>query len=216
MEINFRSDVNRLLKKNDAVRNELLKAAARAINDTAAKVRIAAIDEIAARSDGYSKSVLRGYVTVRKAKFVPPRLTKAGALRSNYAGISATVSAAGKAPNLIYFVPPAARTPAAWRQGEGVAAHVVGKTTVYRGSFVVRTKSGKMVVVSRSAKAKASSSTMRIKGQWQRGWSKGLYGPALKSAAGNHETQKAMRSAAKAWWPSMWAKHSARVLSGGE
>lgn len=216
MEINFRSDVNKLLKKNDAVRNDLLRAAARAVNDTAAKVRAAAIDEIAARSEGYSKSVLRGYVTVRKAKFVAPRVTKAGAMRSNYAGISATVSAAGKAPNLIYFVPAAARNPAAWRLGEGVAAHVVGKTTVYRGSFVVRTKSGKMVVVSRSAKAKAAPQAMRIKGKWQSGWSKGLYGPALKSAAGTKQTQDAMHSAAKAWWPAMWAKHSARVLGGGE
>ena len=111
MKVNVRGDVNKMLRANDHLRDQLLKAAAKAINDTAAKVRAAAIDEVSSRNTGYTKATLKGYITVRKAKYRAPRTTKSGALRKNYAGISATITAAGKAPNLIYFVDPASRNP---------------------------------------------------------------------------------------------------------
>lgn len=217
MKINVRYDVNKALRGNDHLRDELLRAAAKAVNEAATKVRVAAIDEVAERNRGYTKATIKGYITLRKAVYRAQRSTKGGGLRRNYGGITATITAAGRAPNLIYFVPPASRTPEAWRQGDGVAAHVAGKTTVYNGTFVVRTKSGKMVVVTRSAKAKRSPHLMRPrgnKGKWLRGWSKGIYGPALKNLAAQPSTQDLMRAVARREWPVAWKKYSEAVLSG--
>lgn len=215
MQVNVRSDVNKLLRQHDDLRDQLLRAAATAINNTANKVRLAAIDEISARNPEYKKSSLRGYVTVRRAKYRAHSETKSGALRKNYGGITASVVAAGKAPNLIYFVPPAARNAASWRQGAGVAANVLGKTTVYTGSFIVRGRNGQAVVVSRSALAKNNAQAMRPKGghgRWLPKWSKGLYGPAMRSLASDRRTLVAMRASAEQHWPAAWAKASSAVL----
>lgn len=215
MKINVRSDINKTIRANSHLHDELLRAAAKAVNETATKVRAATIDEIAGRNPGYTKATVRGYITLRKATYRAQRTTKSGELRRNYGGITATITAAGKAPNLIYFVPPAARTPEAWRGGSGVAAHAAGRTSVYDGTFIVRTKSGKMVVVARSAKAKANPQAMRPKGnkgKWLRGWSKGIYGPALKQLAGNEQTMSLMRNVARAQWPAAWKKYSAVVI----
>lgn len=215
MKINVRSDVNRTIRQSAHLRDELLRAAAKAVNETATTVRKAAIDETATRNPSYSKETITGYITLRKAVYKAPRTTKGGQLRKNYAGISATITAAGKAPNLIYFIPPAARRPDAWRQGAGVAAHVAGKTSVYEGTFVVRTKSGKMVVVARSAKAKRSPHLMRPKGnkgKWLRGWSKGIYGPPINALAANAKTIELMNEAARKQWPISWQKFSSMTI----
>ena len=154
-------------------------------------------------------------MTVRKAKYKKPSLTKAGGMRSNYTGISASVVAAGKAPNLVYFVTPNARTPESWRGGSGVAAHVLGKSTVFNGSFIVRTRSGKMIVVSRSAKARMDPRGMRPhgqKGKWNRGWSKGLYGPPMKQFIADKPTLEAMLNAARTAWPAHWERESKKAI----
>lgn len=219
MKISVRSDVNRAIRQNNHLRDELLKAAAKAVNETATVVRKAAIDEVATRNPTYNKETIRGYITLRRATYKAQRATKGGQLRKNYGGISATITAAGKAPNLIYFVPSAARRPEAWRGGDGVAAHVAGKTSVYQGTFVVRTKSGKMVVVARSAKAKRSPHLMRPKGnkgKWLRGWSKGIYGPPLSALAGNAKTIEVMNTVSRKQWPISWEKFSSMVINTSE
>lgn len=209
IKLDVRVDVSDLIKKHEALRNNLLKAAARAINATAADVRRTAVKEITTRVGDVPASVVRGYVTIRQAKYKAPRLNRAGQLRSNYAGISATVTAKGKAPNLITFVPAAKRTPTAFRADKGVTAKVMGKQVLYKGAFIVKTKSGKPVVVSRSATAS------RVKGVWQANWSKGLYGPPMKSLVGNHQTQAAMDAIARIRWPLHWQRESAKVLAAG-
>lgn len=216
MRINVRSDVNKTIRANAHLRDQLLKAAAKAVNDTAGKVRAAAIDEVTTRNQDFSKATVRGYITVRRAAYRAQQSTRSGQLRKNYGGITAAVVAAGRAPNLIYFVPSAARTPEAWRGGSGVAAHVAGRTTVYDGTFIVRTKSGKMIVVTRSAKAKRSPHLMRPrgnKGKWLRGWSKGIYGPGLQQLAATDQTLEVMRTVARQQWPAMWKKYSAVVIN---
>jgi len=220
-KVDVRADVNAMLRRNADMRDGILRAAARAVNASAADVRKAAIDDIAARNREFPKATVRGYVTVRKAKLTKQRERRDGSLRVNYGGITARVIAAGKAPNLIYFVPPASRFPAAWRQGEGVAAHAAGRTRVYQGSFIVRAKSGKMVVVTRSQRAKLAPSFMRFKGgdgkwKWKPKWSKGLYGPPLSALAGNEHTFDVMSDAARTAWPGYWRREIDKVLRGAE
>lgn len=215
--LDVRSDVSALIRRNNDLREQLLRAAANAVNAAAADVRKTAIDEIAARNKEFSKATVRGYVTLRKAKYTKSRLRSDGEMRVNYGGITATIIAAGKAPNLIYFVPAASRFPAAFRQVSGVAAHAAGRTTVYDGSFIVKAKNGKMVVVTRSAKAKTSPSGMRYKRAdgkwaWKEKWSKGLYGPPLKALMANRQTHDAMDAKARAVWPAHWRREVEKVL----
>lgn len=217
--VDVRMDVNAAIRRNADLQEQLLRAAARAVNAAAADVRSAAIDEIAARNREFKKHTVKGYVTVSKAKFSKQSVRKDGSLRVNYGGIRAKVIAAGKAPNLIYFVPPAARFPAAWRGGAGVSAHVAGKTSVYNGSFIVKTRTGKMVVVSRSAAAKAYPIGMRYKSddgkwKWKPKWSKGLYGPPLSALAGNQNTYDVMAMTARAKWPVYWKRESENAFHG--
>jgi hypothetical protein len=218
ISFNVRSDVNKLIAKNKELRVELLRAANAAVNDTAKDVREAAIDEIAGRNPGFSKHTLRGYITLRRAKFKLPKNTKSGDWRSNYSGLTAKVTAAGKAPNLIYFVSPSGRAPGAWRGSRGVSAKVLGQSKTFNGSFVVRAKNGRMVVVSRSALAKSRREEMRPKGshgKWRPKWSKGLYGPPLAQLAGTKRTVDVMDDVARARWPFWWKQRADQVLSAG-
>jgi hypothetical protein len=216
-KLDVRGDVNRMLRQNAGMHEKILRAAARAVNATAADVRKAAIDDIAARNKSFSKQTVRGYVTVKQAKVSKQSIRQDGTVRVNYGGITARVIAAGKAPNLIYFVTPAARNPAAWRQGDGVAANVAGRTTVYNGTFVVRARNGKMIVVTRSQAAKSSPRSMRYKDgegkwKWRPKWSKGIYGPPLKALAGNQQTFEVMQTTARTVWPGYWRRETERVM----
>lgn len=210
--LSARADVSALLAKHEELRNDLLRAAARAVNATATDVRRAAVNEIQTRVPEMPARAIAGYVTVTKAKYRAPRLTKAGALRANYTGISATVKAAGKAPNLIYLVPASKRTPEAFRHTTGVTARVMRKQVTYKGTFIVKTKAtGKPIVVS------VKDRTKRPKGQseWRAGWSKGTYGPSMKALAGNQHTWNAMDQVARARWPMHWQRESSRVILAG-
>jgi len=82
--VSARADVSALLAKHEELRNDLLRAAARAVNATAVDVRRAAVNEIQTRVPEMPPRAIAGYVTVTKAKYRAPRLTKAGTLRANY------------------------------------------------------------------------------------------------------------------------------------
>lgn len=216
ISMQIRGDVSALLAQHSELRNELLRAAARAVNATAVNVRTEAVKEIAKRVGGVPAATVRGYVTVKKAKYSPPRLNKAGQLRSNYAGIAATVTAAGKAPNLIYFVNKASQTPEAFRNDPGVTANVMGRQTLYNDAFIVRVRGGKPVVVSRVAKTPAQAKAMRVKiapgvWKWKPKWSKGKYGPPMKALAASASTHAAMDAVARARWPLHWQREVAKV-----
>lgn len=210
--VSARADVNALLAKHEGLRNDLLRAAARAVNATAVDVRKAAVNEIQTRVPEMPARAIAGYVTIAKAKYRAPRLTKSGALRANYTGISATVKAAGKPPNLIYLVPAGQRNPDAFRYRTGVTARVMRKQVTYKGTFIVKTKAtGKPIVVS------VKDRTKRPKGQseWRAGWSKGVYAPSMKALAGNQHTWNAMDQVARARWPMHWQRESSRVILAG-
>lgn len=206
--IDVRSDINAILADHRGLHDAVLKAAAAAINRTAEDVRNAAIAEIGGRNPEYKPSVIKGYVTVRKAKYKALRTRGDGMLRVNYGGITATVVAAGKPPNLIYLVAPSKRKPGAFRNDAGVTAKVGGKPVLYNRTFIVRNKqTGKAVVVSRKAGAQ------REGGKWQPGWSKGKYGPTIAALAGTHETVAAMDAEAKNKWPTYWAMELHRMAN---
>lgn len=206
--IDVRSDINAILATHRGMHDAVLRAAARAINATADDVRKVAIQEISGRNPEYKPSVIKGYVTVRKAKYKAQRTRGDGMLRVNYGGITATVSASGKPPNLIYLVAAANRRPGAFRHDPGVTAKVGGKPVLYNRTFIVRNKqTGKAVVVSRKAGAQ------RDGGKWQPGWSKGKYGPSIAALAGTQTTIAAMDAEAKNRWPSYWAMELRRLAN---
>lgn len=210
MRLDVRSDINAILRKHDDMRDEILKAAAAALNETARDVRKEAIQEISTRYPDYSKRNLQGYVTIRKAKFRKHKTTKAGSLRVNYGGVSASVIVSGKAPNLIYFVVGPKR-PGATRNASGVTAKVNGRNVLYDRTFMVKNKqTGKVVVVSRGAYAR------RDHGKWQPGWSKGKYGPALPKLAATRTTIEAMDAIARIKWPAYWKARLNGVIGGDE
>lgn len=208
--IDVRSDINAILETHRGLHDNVLKAAAKAINATAEEVRKVAIAEIAGRNPEYKPSVIKGYVTVRKAKYRAQRTRGDGMLRVNYGGITATVSAAGKPPNLIYLVAASKRRPDAFRNDAGVTAKVGGKPVLYNRTFIVRNKqTGKPVVVAVKDRGK------RPKGQskWQPGWSAGKYGPSIAALAGTRTTIEVMDAEAKNRWPAFWAMELHRMAN---
>ena len=206
--IDVRSDINAILTTHRGLHDAVLKAAAKAINATAEEVRKVAIAEIAGRNPEYKPSVIKGYVTVRKAKYRAQRTRGDGMLRVNYGGITATVSASGKPPNLIYLVAASKRRPDAFRNDAGVTAKVGGKPVLYNRTFIVRNKqTGKAVVVSRKAGAKREGN------KWQPGWSKGKYGPSIAALAGTRTTIEVMDAEAKNRWPAFWAMELHRMAN---
>lgn len=209
--IDVRSDINAVLAQHRGMHDAVLKAAAAAINRTAEDVRKAAIQEIAGRTPEYRPSVIKGYVTIKKAKYRAQRTRNDGMLRVNYGGITATVTAAGKPPNLIYLVVSNKRKPGAFRDQAGVTARVAGKPVLYNRTFIVRNKqTGKPVVVSRKATAR------RVAGEWQAGWSKGKYGPTIAALAGTQTTIQAMDAEAKNKWPAYWAMELHRMATNSQ
>lgn len=208
MRLDVQLDVAKVIKANEQLRTELLKASARALNRTADNVRAAAVKEIAQR-ERIKQADVRKYVNVSvRANYTGRNVIK-GKNAQGASSLTAVVTARGKAPNLIEFVDKASRYPAAWRGGAGVAAHVMGRTTVYNGSFIVRARNGKMVVVTRSAYAK------RIKGKWQPKWSKGLYGPPPPRTFANKVVMDTMDRLARIRWPINWKHESERVIKRG-
>lgn len=208
LKLDVQADVAKVIKANEALRTKLLQASARALNRTADNVRAAAVKEIAQR-ERIKQADVRKYVRVSvRANYTGRNVIK-GVNAQGASSLSATVTANGKAPNLIEFVDKGSRYPAAWRQGAGVAAHVLGRTTVYNGSFIVRAKNGKMVVVTRSAMAR------RLKGKWQPKWSKGLYGPPPPRTFANKVIMDSMDRLARIRWPINWKHESERVINGG-
>lgn len=206
--IDVRSDINAILATHRGLHDAVLKAAAKAVNATAEEVRKVAIAEIAGRNPEYKPSVIKGYVTVRKAKYRAQRTRGDGMLRVNYGGITATVSASGKPPNLIYLVAASKRRPDAFRNDAGVTAKVGGKPVLYNRTFIVRNKqTGKAVVVSRKAGAKREGN------KWQPKWSKGIYGPSIAALAGTRTTIEVMDNEAKKRWPAFWAMELHRMAS---
>jgi len=217
LKLDVQGDVAKVIKANELLRTELLKASARALNRTADNVRAAAVKEIAQR-ERIKQADVRKYVNVSvRANYTGRNVIK-GVNAQGASSLSATVTANGKAPNLIEFVDKASRYPAAWRGGAGVAAHVMGVTTVREGSFIVRARNGKMVVVSRSYNAKNNRFEMRPKGQggkWKKGWSKGLYGPPPPRTFANRVVMDTMDRLARIRWPINWKHESERVIKGG-
>lgn len=208
LKLDVQGDVAKVIKDNELLRTKLLQASARALNRTVDNVRTAAVKEIAQR-ERIKQADVRKYVRVSvRANYTGRNVIK-GKNAQGASSLSATVTANGKAPNLIEFVDKASRHPAAWRQGSGVAAHVMGRTTVYNGSFIVRARNGKMVVVTRSAFAK------RIGGKWQPKWSKGLYGPPPPRTFANKVIMDSMDRLARIRWPINWKHESERVINGG-
>lgn len=206
--IDVRSDINAILETHRGLHDAVLKAAAKAVNATAEEVRKVAIAEIAGRNPEYKPSVIKGYVTVRKAKYRAQRTRGDGMLRVNYGGITATVSASGKPPNLIYLVAASKRRPDAFRNDAGVTAKVGGKPVLYNRTFIVRNKqTGKAVVVSRKAGAKREGN------KWQPKWSKGIYGPSIAALAGTRTTIEVMDAEAKNKWPTFWAMELHRMAN---
>lgn len=202
--LDVRSDVNEAIRRNAGLQEQILRAAAKAVNDTAADVRKAAVDEIASRNPEMPKPTIKGYVTVRKAKYTRTSTRRDGTLRVNYGGIVATVTAAGKAPNLIAFVRPRNRDPMAFRNAPGVEAKVMGKTRTYDDTFIVRAKNGKLVVVARKADAQRHKTSAGWK--WQPRWSKGIYGPSSQSLMATEATWRAMQESAQLQWPGYWLR----------
>jgi len=206
--IDVRSDINAILETHRGLHDAVLKAAAKAVNATAEEVRKVAIAEIAGRNPEYKPSVIKGYVTVRKAKYRAQRTRGDGMLRVNYGGITATVSASGKPPNLIYLVAASKRRPDAFRNDAGVTAKVGGKPVLYNRTFIVRNKqTGKAVVVSRKAGAKREGN------KWQEKWSAGKYGPSIAALAGTRTTIEVMDAEAKNRWPAFWAMELHRMAN---
>lgn len=211
--IDVRSDINAILETHRGLHDAVLKAAAKAVNATAEEVRKVAIAEIAGRNPEYKPSVIKGYVTVRKAKYRAQRTRGDGMLRVNYGGITATVSASGKPPNLIYLVAASKRRPDAFRNDAGVTAKVGGKPVLYNRTFIVRNKqTGKAVVVSRKAGARREKQGDG-KWEWQPKWSKGIYGPSIAALAGTRTTIEVMDAEAKNKWPAFWAMELHRMAN---
>lgn len=213
LKIDVQSDVKKLIAKNEDLRHELLKASARALNRTADNVRAAAVREIAER-EGIKATDVRKYVRVT----VRARYKRSGKLEQYAQGASsltARVTANGRAPNLIEFVGKSDRLPGAFRSRDGVVAHVHGANKVYRGTFVVRARNGKVVVVTRSPKAKADPRGMRPRGghgKWKPKWSKGIYGPPPSRTFATNVIMQAMDQVARQRWAINWAHESGRVL----
>lgn len=208
LKLDVQADVAKVIKGNEALRTKLLQASARALNRTADNVRTAAVKEIAQR-ERIKQADVRKYVRVSvRANYTGRNVIK-GKNAQGASSLSATVTANGKAPNLIEFVTRGNRTPTAFRNAAGVTAHVMGRSTVYNGSFIVRAKNGKMVVVTRSAFAK------RIGSKWQPKWSKGLYGPPPPRTFANKVIMDSMDRLARIRWPINWKHESERVINGG-
>ena len=208
LKLDVQADVAKVIKGNEALRTKLLQASARALNRTADNVRTAAVKEIAQR-ERIKQADVRKYVRVSvRANYTGRNVIK-GKNAQGASSLSATVTANGKAPNLIEFVTRGNRTPTAFRNAAVVTAHVMGRSTVYNGSFIVRAKNGKMVVVTRSAFAK------RIGSKWQPKWSKGLYGPPPPRTFANKVIMDSMDRLARIRWPINWKHESERVINGG-
>lgn len=214
LKFDVQSDVKKLIASNENLRHELLKASARALNRTADNVRAAAVREIAQR-EGIKATDVRRYVRVTvRARY--KREGKVERFSQGASSLTARVSADGRTPNLIEFVSKASRLPSAFRSRDGVVAHVHGADKVYRGTFIVRARNGKMVVVSRSVKAKADPRGMRplgSKGKWRPKWSKGIYGPPPSRTFATNVIMQVMEQVAKDRWAINWAHESKRVLS---
>lgn len=208
LKLDVQGDVAKVIKANELLRTKLLQASARALNRTADNVRTAAVKEIAQR-ERIKQADVRKYVRVSvRANYTGRNVIK-GVNAQGASSLSATVTANGKAPNLIEFVTRGNRTPTAFRNAAGVTAHVMGRTTVYNGSFIVRARNGKMVVVTRSAMAR------RVNGKWQPKWSKGLYGPPPPRTFANKVVMDSMDRLARIRWPINWKHESERVINGG-
>lgn len=217
LKLDVQGDVAKVIKANEALRTKLLQASARALNRTADNVRAAAVKEIAQR-ERIKQADVRKYVRVSvRANYTGRNVIK-GVNAQGASSLSATVTANGKAPNLIEFVTRGNRTPTAFRNASGVTVHVLGKTDVREGAFIVRARNGKMVVVSRSYNAKTNRFEMRPKGQggkWKKGWSKGLYGPPPPRTFANKVVMDSMDRLARIRWPINWKHESERVINGG-
>lgn len=212
--IDVRSDINAILATHRGLHDNVLKAAAKAVNATAEEVRKVAIAEIAGRNPEYKPSVIKGYVTVRKAKYKAQRTRGDGMLRVNYGGITATVSASGKPPNLIYLATKQGLK--SFRNSPGVVARINGKPVLYNRTFIVKNKqTGKKVVVSRQPDAKRHKVDNGPKStwEWQEKWSKGIYGPSIAALAGTRTTIEVMDAEAKNRWPAFWAMELHRMAN---
>lgn len=183
MKLDVQADVKQALAKLNLSKARVLKAAAQAINRTASQVRTQAIKEIA-KQERIKQADVRKYVVVR--------------VRANRRSLRAEVIANGKAPNLIEWVNKERRTTTFFREERGVLATTLGKERMYPDTFIVKAKNGKLLVVKRSATAK------RVRGKWQRNWSKGIYGPPPKREFANTIIFTKMKTVAKERWPINW------------
>lgn len=118
MRIDVKADIKAALRElNRVQREQVPKAAARALNTTASQVQSAAVKELAAETGLKQKDVRE---VLRRT-------------RATWTNLVAAVIATGRAVNLIRFT---RQTRDAARKGPGVRANAWGKPRVYRGTFI--------------------------------------------------------------------------------
>ena len=118
LRVDVKADIKAALRElNRVQREQVPKAAARALNTTATQAQGAAVKELAAE-------------TGLKQKDVRAAMHRT---RATWRNLVAAVVATGRAVNLIRFT---RQTRDAARKGAGVRANAWGKSRVYRGTFI--------------------------------------------------------------------------------
>jgi len=160
INIKIKHDLKGLAKKIGKINEKVVRASANAaINKAASEIKTKAALEISKETD--IKPVLK----IRKALSIQ---------RSRVGTLTAVVTARSIHNNLIQYAGASKTKLKAFRKEKGVTAKAWGKEKTYKGTFVVRGKnSGKLVVVTRKKSASRSG------GQWNKGWSRSIYGPSI-------------------------------------